>query len=483
MENFFSFLERHVDTNRSLLCVGIDPHATDLPEPTAQAALEFSLKIVKETAPYAAAFKPNAAFFEAFGPEGWAALKQVIDAVKAESDRIGSVIPVILDAKRGDIASTAEAYAASAFEALGAHAITLSPYLGQDSIAPFVAHRERGAFVLCKTSNPGAGLVQDLALADGALVHEKIAQLARGWNAQNNVGLVVGATQPQSLARVRAIAPELWILAPGVGAQGGDLEAALMAGLRADGMGVLVPVSRAISRAGNMRNAARDLRDEMNEIRSRRQTGDGRPSAVRRLPSANQQLATSLLQTGCLKFGQFKLKSGLMSPIYMDLRQLVSHPKALAQVAAAYTPLLDGLSFDRLAALPYAALPIGTAISLNMGLPLIYPRKEAKAYGTKADIEGAYAEGETALIIDDLTTTGDSKFEAIDKLTGAGLKVTDVVVLIDRQSGAKEAMAARGVALHAVVTLSQLLDEYERGNLVPAEQIAEARRFLKDTGK
>ena len=480
MENFFSFLERHVDTNRSLLCVGIDPHASDLPEHTAQAALEFSLKIVKETAPYAAAFKPNAAFFEVFGPEGWAALKQVIDAVKAESDRIGSVIPVILDAKRGDIASTAEAYAASAFEALGAHAITLSPYLGQDSIAPFVAHRERGAFVLCKTSNPGAGLVQDLALADGALVHEKIAQLARGWNAQNNVGLVVGATQPESLARVRAIAPELWILAPGVGAQGGDLETALMAGLRADGMGVLVPVSRAISRADNMRNAARDLRDEINEIRAKkRQTGDGRPSAVPRLPSANQQLATSLLQTGCVKFGQFKLKSGLMSPIYMDLRQLVSHPKVLAQVAAAYAPLLDGLSFDRLAALPYAALPIGTAISLNMGLPLIYPRKEAKAYGTKADIEGAFAEGETAVVIDDLTTTGDSKFEAIEKLTGAGLKVTDVVVLIDRQSGAKEAMAARGVALHAVVTLSQLLDEYERSNLVPAEQIAQAREFLK----
>lgn len=483
MENFFSFLERHIDTNRSLLCVGIDPHTADLPAPTAQAALEFSLKMVKETAPYAAAFKPNAAFFEAFGPDGWAALKHVIDAIKAESDRIGSVIPVILDAKRGDIASTADAYAASAFESLGAHAITLSPYLGADSIAPFIANRERGAFVLCKTSNPGAGLVQDLALADGALLHEKIAQLARSWNTQNNVGLVVGATQPESLARVRAIAPELWILAPGVGAQGGDLEKALMAGLRTDGMGVLVPVSRAISRAANMRNAARDLRDEMNEIRARRKTADGRPSSVSGLPSASQQLATSLLQTGCVKFGQFKLKSGLISPIYMDLRQLVSHPKTLAQVAAAYAPLLDGLTFDRLAALPYAALPIGTAISLRAGLPMIYPRKEAKAYGTKADIEGAFAEGETALVIDDLTTTGDSKFEAIDKLTAVGLKVTDVVVLIDRQSGAKEAMAARGVRLHAVVTLAQLLDEYERANLVPAGQIAAARQFLKETGK
>jgi uridine monophosphate synthetase len=307
--------------------------------------------------------------------------------------------------------------------------------------------------------------------------------LARGWNAQNNVGLVVGATQPESLARVRAIAPEVWILAPGVGAQGGDLEKALMAGLRADGMGVLVPVSRAISRAANMRNAARDLRDEINAIRAQRVGSRGQKTTVSPLAPEPLSLSSALLATGCVKFGQFKLKSGLISPIYMDLRQLVSHPKVLAQVAAAYAPLLDGLTFDRLAALPYAALPIGTAISLHTGLPMIYPRKEAKAYGTKADIEGAFAEGETALVIDDLTTTGDSKFEAIDKLTAVGLKVTDVVVLIDRQSGAKEAMAARGVRLHAVVTLAQLLDEYERANLVPAGQIAAARQFLKETGK
>src|SRR5512137_2366629 len=137
MGTFFSFLGRRVDDCSSLLCVGLDPHPSDLPKPTAAAALTFCKRLVKATAPYAAAFKPNAAFFEQYGPEGWAALKSVIAAIKRESNRQGSMIPVILDAKRGDIATTAEAYARSAFKALGAHAVTISPYLGRDSVEPF----------------------------------------------------------------------------------------------------------------------------------------------------------------------------------------------------------------------------------------------------------------------------------------------------------------------------------------------------------
>jgi orotidine 5'-phosphate decarboxylase subfamily 2 len=162
MESFFSFLERRVDDCSSLLCVGLDPHISDLSAPTAKAARAFCLTLVKQTARYAAAFKPNAAFFEVLGPRGWTALRQVIEAVAEESARMGSMIPVILDAKRGDIASTAEAYARSAFDKLGAHAITLNPYLGRDSIEPFLHDHERGVFLLCKTSNAGAGDLQDL---------------------------------------------------------------------------------------------------------------------------------------------------------------------------------------------------------------------------------------------------------------------------------------------------------------------------------
>jgi len=193
-------------------------------------------------------------------------------------------------------------------------------------------------------------------------------------------------------------------------------------------------------------------------------------------------LANALLDTGCVKFGQFTLKSGLISPIYIDLRQLVSYPQVLVKVAEAYLPVLKSLTFERLAALPYAGLPIATAISLQGGWPVIYPRKEVKEYGTRAEIEGVYRPGERVVVIDDLATTGSSKFEAIEKLTNAGLWVSDVVVLIDRQSGAKEALAEKGFYMHAIFTLSQLLDIWEADDRVPAEKIAETRQFLSQSG-
>jgi uridine monophosphate synthetase len=191
-------------------------------------------------------------------------------------------------------------------------------------------------------------------------------------------------------------------------------------------------------------------------------------------------LADALLEAGCIKFGEFTLKSGLKSPIYIDLRQIISFPELLSQVGAAYLPLLKGLHFDRIAGLPYAAIPIATAISLQSGTPMIYPRKETKEYGTKAEIEGLYKAGETVVVIDDLATTGGSKFEAIDKLTAAGLVVRDVVVLVDRQSGAKEALEQAGYRLHAVVTISWMLDHWERTGKVKQDRIDETRLFLKN---
>jgi uridine monophosphate synthetase len=281
MESFFTFLEKRVDDCSSLLCIGLDPHVNDLrtdgqsrstleggqPVPTAAAARDFCLNLVKQTARYAAAFKPNAAFFEVFGAEGWTALKEVVDAIQDESNRMGSMIPVILDAKRGDIASTAEAYAKSAFENLDVDCITLSPYLGKDSIEPFIQNSEKGVFLLCKTSNPGAGDLQDLILESGDPLHIHVAKLAQQWNEKNNVGLVVGATYPETLARVREVAPQMWFLAPGIGAQGGELESALRAGLRKDGKGMLINVSRSIARAEKPGLAAAELRDEILEIK------------------------------------------------------------------------------------------------------------------------------------------------------------------------------------------------------------------------
>jgi uridine monophosphate synthetase len=476
MLTFFEKLDQRAKAIDSLLCVGLDPHPEELPEHTAEAAKAFCIRLINATHEVALAFKPNAAFFEALGPEGWEALAEVIHAVPAG-------IPVILDAKRGDISSTAQAYADSAFTRLGADAITLSPYLGYDSLSPFMADPEKGLFLLCKTSNPGSVDLQDLPLGGHyrlLTVYEKVAGLAHEWGAKGNLGLVVGATFPDALRRVRQLAPNEWFLAPGLGAQGADLAEAMQAGLRMDGLGLLINVSRAISRADDPGRAARDLVERFRQgQQDARQRVPVKPSAS---PALFTPLVEGLLSMGCIQFGEFTLKSGLISPIYIDLRRLVSFPGWMAQVADAYIQQLQELTFNRIAGLPYAALPIAAAISLQGNYPMIYPRKAAKDYGTSAVIEGIYHPGETVVVIDDLATTGGSKFEAIEKLTAAGLVVRDVVVLIDRESGAKEALAAQGYRMHALFTLTQLLDYWEETQRLPAEQITSVRGFLNQTG-
>jgi uridine monophosphate synthetase len=475
---FFTRLEARAHQVESIICVGLDPHPEDLPGYHVGEARDFCLRLIDATRDLVAAYKPNAAFFEAFGPPGVDVLKEVINAVPGE-------VPVILDAKRGDIASTASAYASAAFQALGAHAVTVNPYLGRDAITPFLKDPEHGVFLLCKTSNPGSADFQDLALAQGegvaaaSSVYERVAQMASQWNINDNLGLVVGATHPAALARVRALAPELWILAPGVGAQGADLDDALQAGLRQDGLGMLVSVSRSISRASEPRQKTVELRDAVNlrreMLRGRRSRGESQSQGFDR---QLEVIADSLLDVGCVKFGQFRLKSGLQSPIYIDMRLLVSYPYLLDWVAGAYMPILHGLTFDRLGAIPYAALPIATAISLQGSWPLIYPRKESKDYGTGAEIEGFFRVGERVVVIDDLVTTGGSKFEAISRFTGAGLQVVDVVVLIDRQSGAAQALDESGFRLHAVFTLMELMDHWVRAKRVENRHVEAVREFL-----
>ena len=461
--SFFEWLEATAKARDSLLCVGLDPVGTNADQLRAEC-----FRLIDATQDYACAYKPNNAFFEALGGAGIVALQEVIAHVPAG-------IPVILDAKRGDIASTGAAYAQAAFDVLKAHALTVNPYLGGEALEPFFARPEHGLFVLCKTSNPGADEFQSLRVISGdrsTLFYEYAAEHIQTWSPHHNVGLVVGATDPHAMARIRALAPDAWFLVPGVGAQGGDLHATLAAGLRPDGLGLLITVSRAVARAADPAGEARRLRDEIN---SSRRTLSGLRSAP---ASPVSLLAQDLVASGCIRFGQFTLKSGVVSPIYLDLRQLVSHPLILRRVARAYAGLLRDLTFDRLAGIPYAALPIATAIALEMNRPLIYPRREAKDYGTKAVIEGEFKAGETATVIDDLATTGDAKIEAIQKLEAAGLVVRDVVVLIDREQGAQETLAAAGYRLRAVVTLRQLLEAWHASGAVTPEQYQAVLAFL-----
>lgn len=255
----------------SLVCVGLDPEPAKFPGKFANdpdAVFNFSRAIVDATAEYACSFKPQIAHFAALGAE--AALQRLIAHIHA----MHPGIPVILDSKRGDIGSTAQHYATEAFDRYGADAVTANPYLGRDSVQPFLDRAERGVVILCRTSNPGAGDLQDLRI-DGRPLYQHVAEkVAREWNGNGNCALVVGATWPEQLREVRAIVGDVPFLVPGVGAQGGDVEAVVTNAKTADGTGLIVSSSRAILYASSgdgfadaARDAAKALRDEINRYR------------------------------------------------------------------------------------------------------------------------------------------------------------------------------------------------------------------------
>jgi len=261
----------------SLLCVGLDPEPGRFPtvlqkQSTAKAVVHFCQAIIEATARYVCAYKPNLAFFEVLGPEGMYVFQEVLAAIPAH-------IPVIVDAKRGDLDNTARNYAAAVFDVYGCDAVTVNPYLGYDSVAPFLAYHEKGVILLCRTSNPGARDFQDLLVygEKGQVrpLYEVVAQHVQSWNKAGNCGLVVGATYPQELRTIRALCPDMPILIPGVGAQGGDLEASVAAGVDTFGEKAIIAVSRSVLYAGTgadfataAANEARLFRDRINEVRS-----------------------------------------------------------------------------------------------------------------------------------------------------------------------------------------------------------------------
>ncbi len=304
-QSFAQRLKAALASSGSLVCVGLDPDPAKIPPDLGDEATRlqaFGRRIVDATYDIAAVYKPQIAFYSAQGAE-----LQLESTIRYIRERAPQAL-IILDAKRGDIGNTAEAYAREAFDRYGADAVTVNPYMGEDSVLPFLARMDRGAVILCRTSNPGGQDFQNLIL-EGLPLYRHVARRATGpWNALGNVMLVVGATCPAEMAELRAAHPDVTFLVPGIGAQNGDLKAVLAAGLDAQGSGLLISASRSIIYAGGgtaaaIRAAAAQLHREINAERSSNRAATMPPSRPCAAPWAAAHSARLGLQRGIHRHG------------------------------------------------------------------------------------------------------------------------------------------------------------------------------------
>lgn len=474
---FFDKLETAIADHSSLLVLGLDPNPELLPlyhthrqrtPPVEELVVELSdwlQWVITQTADFVCAYKPTLGFYQALGAPGLELLQQVLQMIPAQ-------IPVILDAKHSDL-NTSTAVAQTVFRQWRVDAVTLSPYSGQDLAAPFLVHLGKAVFVLCCTSNSAASKIQQYPTPQTPL-YLQIVEEVKTWGTVEQLGLEIGTTNPEVFAKVRTLAPERLILARSIWQEAVDLPQLLKAGLNSNGTGMLLPVPQDWLSQADLAERLQSLRAEVNHIRAETVQNAScdlwfsDTSTLEQQPHSN--LILQLYDVECILFGNFVQASGAVFPYYIDLRKIISNPQLFHQVLNAYADILKTLDFDRIAGIPYGSLPTATGLSLLLNYPMIFPRKEVKAHGSRRLIEGHFEPGETVVVVDDILISGNSAMEGAAKIKSAGLQVEDIVVFLDHEQGVKDRLRDNGFRAHAVLTISEVSQTLYQAGRISQEQ-------------
>jgi len=474
--DFFEKLHGAIAQNQSLLFVGLDPNPEMMPSCYCKSGDNGSMidelwdwlqDQITQTADLVCAYKPTFGFYKALGAPGLELLDKTLRAIPDQ-------IPIILDAKHGDL-NTSTIFAQTIFTEWQVDAVTLSPYSGQDHVAPFLVYPDKAVFVLCCTSNPGAIALQQYPTSESPL-YLQVVKEAKTWGTPEQLALEVGTTNAEVFTQIRTLAPERMILARSIWAEGGcNLTQILTAGLNSEGDGLLIPVPLDMLISENPVAQIQSLREEINQ--TRQQIIHQASACDLWMPDVcflekhpHQDLILQLYDIGCILFGNFVQASGAIFPYYIDLRKIISNPQIFHQMLSAYADILQNLSFDRIAGIPYGSLPTATGLALRLHHPMIFPRKEVKAHGTRRVIEGNFHPGEMVVVVDDILISGKSVMAGAEKLKSAGLKVEDIVVFLDHEQGVKDRLRENGYRAHSVLTISEITETLYQAGRINQEQ-------------
>ncbi len=468
--NFSQKLQQAIADNQSLLVLALDPNPEMMPT-TSPGDLTINLTerlerwlsiIIDQTQSQVCAYKPTLGFYTILGSEGLTLLRRILA-------KIPSTIPIILDAKHSDL-NTSTVFAKVIFESWRVDAVTLTPFAGQDHAAPFLVYADKDIFILCHTSNPGATALQHFPDRENPY-YLQVVKNVQTWGTAEQLYLEVGTDDPNVLHQIRQTAPERTLLLRSIWGEASNFESLLRAGFDSQGEGLLIPVPQDYLNAPDIVQKIDKLNTTINHARQQAIAPDAHcdlwtPDLCFLDQHPHQELILQLFDIGCLLFGEYVQASGATFSYYIDLRRIISNPQIFHQVLQAYAEILERLNFDRIAGIPYGSLPTATGLSLLLHHPMIYPRKEVKAHGTRRLIEGNYKPGEKVVVVDDVLISGKSAIEGAQKIQSAGLTVEDIVVFIDHEGGVNQRIKAAGFNAYAVLTISEITQTlYEAGRI------------------